>query len=75
MVGGPDEHETRRCSRSAARAGQVPIFEELAEDAANHHECLDGREYFRGLTAGNLTPTARVLAVADVPDALMSARP
>ncbi len=54
---------------------QVPIFEELAEDAANHHERLDGRGYFRGLTAEQLTPTARVLAVADVADALMSARP
>lgn len=54
---------------------QVPIFEELAEDAANHHERLDGRGYFRGLTAAQLTPTARVLAVADVADALMSARP
>ena len=54
---------------------RVPIFEELAEDAANHHERLDGRGYFRGLSAGQLTPTARILAVADVADALMSARP
>jgi putative nucleotidyltransferase with HDIG domain len=54
---------------------QVPIFEELAEDAANHHERLDGRGYYRGLTGAQLTPTARVLAVADVADALMSARP
>ncbi|MGE0866269.1 MAG: HD-GYP domain-containing protein [Vicinamibacterales bacterium] len=54
---------------------RVPIFEELAEDAANHHERLDGRGYFRGLSAGHLTPAARVLAVADVADALMSARP
>ena len=54
---------------------RVPIFEELAEDAANHHERLDGRGYFRGLTGDQLTPTARVLAVADVADALMSARP
>ena len=54
---------------------QVPIFEELAEDAANHHERLDGRGYFRGLDASQLTTTARILAVADVADALMSARP
>ena len=54
---------------------QVPIFEELAEDAANHHERLDGRGYFRGLDALQLTTTARILAVADVADALMSARP
>jgi putative nucleotidyltransferase with HDIG domain len=54
---------------------QVPVFRELAEDAANHHERIDGRGYFRGLAGDQLTPTARVLAVADVADALMSARP
>jgi putative nucleotidyltransferase with HDIG domain len=54
---------------------QVPVFRELAEDAANHHERIDGKGYFRGLTAEQLTPAAMVLAVADVADALMSARP
>jgi HD-GYP domain-containing protein (c-di-GMP phosphodiesterase class II) len=54
---------------------QVPVFRELAEDAANHHERLDGKGYFRGLTGDRLTPTAKILAVADVTDALMSARP
>ena len=54
---------------------QVPLFRELAEDAANHHERIDGRGYFRGLTGTDLSTTARLLAVADVTDALMSARP
>ena len=54
---------------------RVPIFAELADDAANHHERLDGGGYFRGLDGPRLTMTARVLAVADVADALMSARP
>jgi len=54
---------------------QVPVFRDLAEDAANHHERLDGEGYFRGLTGAQLTPAAKVLAVADVADALMSARP
>ena len=54
---------------------QVPVFRELAEDAANHHEREDGKGYFRGLTADQLTPTARILAVADVADALMHERP
>jgi putative nucleotidyltransferase with HDIG domain len=54
---------------------QVPVFRELAEDAANHHERLDGNGYYRGLTAEQLTPAAMVLAVADVADALMSERP
>jgi len=54
---------------------QVPVFRELAEDAANHHERIDGKGYFRGLRGEALTRTARLLAVADVTDALMSARP
>ena len=54
---------------------QVPVFRELAEDAANHHERVDGRGYFRGLTGDHLTPAAKLLAVADVADALMSERP
>jgi putative nucleotidyltransferase with HDIG domain len=54
---------------------QVPVFRELAEDAANHHERIDGKGYFRGLTFEALTPAAMVLAVADVTDALMSERP
>ena len=54
---------------------QVPVFRELADDAANHHERVDGKGYFRGLTGDQLTPAAKLLAVADVADALMSARP
>ncbi|MFP5378902.1 MAG: diguanylate cyclase, partial [Vicinamibacteria bacterium] len=54
---------------------RVPAFAELADDAANHHERLDGRGYFRGIDGARLSPTARILAVADVADALGSARP
>ena len=54
---------------------QAPVFRELAEDAANHHERVDGKGYHRGLTGDQMTPAAKVLAVADVADALLSARP
>jgi putative nucleotidyltransferase with HDIG domain len=54
---------------------QVPVFRELAEDAANHHERVDGRGYSRGLSGAQMTPAAKVLCVADVADALMSQRP
>jgi putative nucleotidyltransferase with HDIG domain len=40
----------------------------------NHHERLDGGGYPRGLTAGQLTLDARILAVCDVYDALISKR-
>jgi HD-GYP domain-containing protein (c-di-GMP phosphodiesterase class II) len=40
----------------------------------DHHERLDGKGYPRGLTAGELTLDARILAVCDVYDALISKR-
>ena len=40
----------------------------------DHHERLDGKGYPRGLTAGQLTLDARILAVCDVYDALISNR-
>jgi HD-GYP domain-containing protein (c-di-GMP phosphodiesterase class II) len=40
----------------------------------DHHERLDGKGYPRGLTAGQLTLGARILAVCDVYDALISKR-
>ena len=54
---------------------RVPIFRDVAEDAACHHENLDGSGYHRGLRGAALSPTARVLAVADITDALRSDRP
>jgi HD-GYP domain-containing protein (c-di-GMP phosphodiesterase class II) len=54
---------------------RVPGCEGLAATAAAHHERLDGSGYPRGLAAADLTLPARVLAVADVYEALTSARP
>ena len=54
---------------------QVGAFADLAEVAANHHERLDGRGYGRGLTAQQLDAPSRLLAVADVAEALTAARP
>ena len=54
---------------------RVPVFGELAFDASAHHERLDGRGYYRNLPAGQLSPAARILAVADQLDALSAERP
>jgi HD-GYP domain-containing protein (c-di-GMP phosphodiesterase class II) len=54
---------------------RVSCFEELAPVGAAHHERLDGSGYPRGLAAGDLTLPMRVLAVADVYEALTAARP
>ena len=55
--------------------GQIRGFERLAEVACAHHERLDGRGYFRGLTAEQLDLDMRILAVSDVFDALSAKRP
>ena len=54
---------------------RIPGFAVVSEDAAQHHERLDGSGYWRGYTAEQLSLPARILAVADVYDALHSKRP
>lgn len=54
---------------------RVPGCEGLAFTASAHHERLDGSGYPNGLSAPDLPLPARVLAVADVFEALTSARP
>jgi HD-GYP domain-containing protein (c-di-GMP phosphodiesterase class II) len=43
--------------------------------AAQHHERIDGSGYHRGLAGGMIPPTARLLAAADVYQALTEDRP
>jgi putative nucleotidyltransferase with HDIG domain len=54
---------------------RIPGFEELAEVAASHHEKLDGTGYWRGLMAQQMPLPSRLLAVADIYDALAAKRP
>jgi putative nucleotidyltransferase with HDIG domain len=54
---------------------RAPCFAELADLAANHHEKLDGSGYPRSLRAPELDLPMRVLAVADVFEALTADRP
>ena len=53
----------------------IPTFASVAALAACHHERLDGRGYFRGLAAPELAIGARIIAVADVYEALTADRP
>lgn len=55
--------------------GRVPVFVDLAEVAASHHERIDGTGYHRGLSGEQLSREARVLAVADRAEALSADRP
>ena len=54
---------------------RIDSFEELAEVAGAHHEKLDGSGYPDGLTAQQLSLEARIVAVADVYQALIERRP
>jgi putative nucleotidyltransferase with HDIG domain len=54
---------------------RAPCFAPLADLAANHHEKLDGSGYPRSLSAAELDLPMRVLAVADVYEALTADRP
>jgi HD-GYP domain-containing protein (c-di-GMP phosphodiesterase class II) len=54
---------------------KIPGFQRISQDAAAHHEKLDGTGYWRGLKAEQLSRFARILAVADIFDALHAKRP
>ncbi len=53
----------------------VPRFERFAALAASHHERLDGSGYHIGLAGNELSLSVRVLAAADVCEALSANRP
>jgi putative nucleotidyltransferase with HDIG domain len=54
---------------------RISSFADLSELAGSHHERLDGSGYFRGFGAERMSTSARILAVADVYDALVAKRP
>jgi putative nucleotidyltransferase with HDIG domain len=53
----------------------IPHFEELSEVAASHHEKLNGTGYHRGISGDQMSKEARIIAVADIFDALTAKRP
>ena len=65
----------RHPAHTASILGRVGCFRHLADLAASHHERLDGRGYHRGRPGNELTRAARMIAVADVCDALRTSRP
>jgi putative nucleotidyltransferase with HDIG domain len=55
--------------------GPIPGFEEYLPIVREHHEWFNGKGYPHGIAGENIAFLARVLAVADVYDALISDRP
>lgn len=54
---------------------RVPALRPIVACAAQHHERLDGSGYPHGMAGGAISPTARLLAAADVYQALRQDRP
>jgi HD-GYP domain-containing protein (c-di-GMP phosphodiesterase class II) len=54
---------------------QVSALDDVRQTAARHHERLDGSGYPRGLDGATLSPTDRLLAVADTYHAMTEPRP
>jgi HD-GYP domain-containing protein (c-di-GMP phosphodiesterase class II) len=52
-----------------------PQLRRVPEYATGHHEKMDGTGYPRGIYAGDMSVPARIMAVADVFEALTAERP
>ena len=63
-----------RATRSRSSSA-VACLRGIVDTAASHHERLDGSGYHRGLSAFDLSRPARILAVADIYEALTADRP
>jgi PAS domain S-box-containing protein len=55
--------------------GAIDFGRPVAEMVRQHHERLDGSGYPQGLSGSDILPEARILAVADVVEAMSSHRP
>ena len=54
---------------------KVNVFSHLAGISAAHHERLDGKGYHLGVAAIDIHPISRILAVADICEAMSAKRP
>ncbi|HVB56262.1 MAG TPA: HD domain-containing phosphohydrolase [Candidatus Acidoferrales bacterium] len=72
-----DEREImrRHCDIGYAVLERIPFLKEAAEIVLAHQECYDGSGYPRGLRGDQIPLGARIFAVADTLDAMISDRP
>jgi putative nucleotidyltransferase with HDIG domain len=70
----PEWHEMRRHPEIGARILAVSEFDDVREWIRSHHERPDGRGYPDGVAAAEVALEARVLAVADAWEAMVSDR-
>jgi putative nucleotidyltransferase with HDIG domain len=77
---GPLTNEEREIMRKHCEIGysvlqRIPFLKEAAEIVLSHQECFDGSGYPRGLKGEEIPLGARIFAVADTLDAMISDRP
>ena len=77
---GPLSAEEREVMRRHCKIGhsvlkKIPFLKEAAEIVLSHQECYDGSGYPRGLKGDKIPLGARIFAVADTLDAMISDRP
>ena len=65
----------RHCDIGFAVLERIPFLKEAAEIVLSHQECYDGSGYPRGLKGEQIPLGARIFAVADTLDAMISDRP
>lgn len=74
----PQEMETIRSHTTIGyrilEGSTWPVIRCAAQIALSHHECWNGQGYPHGLAGTNIPLDARIVAVADVYDALLSQR-
>ncbi|MFN4277071.1 MAG: HD-GYP domain-containing protein [Ferrovibrio sp.] len=76
-----DEHERKIVSKHTVEGYELlksvrhPAFDLAADVALSHHETFNGGGYPFGRSGNDISLAARIVAVADVYDALRSARP
>jgi putative nucleotidyltransferase with HDIG domain len=73
----PEEREImrRHCEIGYAVLERIPFLKEAAEIVLSHQECYDGSGYPRGLKGEQIPLGARIFAIADTLDAMISDRP
>lgn len=68
-------HEMLKKAAALTTHGEARLFRLASEIALSHHERYDGTGYPRGLKGDEIPLSARIVAVVDVFDALISQRP
>ncbi|MCK7577810.1 MAG: response regulator [Chromatiales bacterium] len=68
-------HMHSRIGHEILSSSEAPIFQLAAEIALCHHEYWDGSGYPHGLAGEDIPESARIVAIADVFDALTMKRP